>query len=229
MVTQTGQATATSGHSGDDSDALYGAAGIATFPAGAAPANGVSLAEAVRDIWDALRNGTGGSEPGTNKSLLDELRGASGIRYNAANYVAVTADMTSATWNTAAKHEVFTVTGLVRMRVLIECTDTLTDAADGASIQFGDESSTTRLIGSTGAAGAGGDTLSAGEIWMDTSPADVTPLTSVAILDFIVANGLDIGYEITDAALTGGALVFHCWYEPLNATGAVAAGTGAVL
>lgn len=52
---------------------LSGAAGIASFPVGAAPANGVSLAEALRDVWDALRNGTGGSEPGTNKSIIDAI------------------------------------------------------------------------------------------------------------------------------------------------------------
>ena len=52
---------------------ISGAAGIASFPAGAAPANAVSLAEAVRDIWDAVRNGTGGTEPGTNKSVIDAI------------------------------------------------------------------------------------------------------------------------------------------------------------
>lgn len=52
---------------------LSGAAGLASYPAGAAPANGVSIAEVLRDAWDALRNGTGGSEPGTNKSLVDAL------------------------------------------------------------------------------------------------------------------------------------------------------------
>lgn len=48
-----------------------GAAGIASFPASAAPANNVSLAEVVRDIWDVLRNGTGGAEPATNRSITD--------------------------------------------------------------------------------------------------------------------------------------------------------------
>lgn len=52
---------------------ISGAAGLVSFPAAAAPANGVSLAEVARDTWDALRNGTGGSEPGTNKSVLDAL------------------------------------------------------------------------------------------------------------------------------------------------------------
>ncbi len=54
-------------------DALYGANGVPSFPAAAVPANNVSLAEVLRDLWDAVRNGTGGSEPGTNKSLVDAI------------------------------------------------------------------------------------------------------------------------------------------------------------
>lgn len=150
--------------------------------------------------------------------------------YNAANYFAVTADMTSATWNTQASHETATVTGMVRVMILIECTGTLTDAADGASIQFGYEGATSGWIGSTGAAGAGGNGLAAGEIWIDATPADLQAAFATAfVVDKVIAGGLDIGYEITGAALTGGTLVFHTWWWPLNATGAVAAGAGGAL
>ena len=50
------------------------------------------------------------------------------------------------------------------------------------------------------------------------------------MLDKVVSNGLDIGYEIKTDTLTGGAITFHCWWEPLNSTGAVvvADGTGAL-
>lgn len=146
------------------------------------------------------------------------------------SYFSVTADMTSATWNTIASHEIATVTGLVHMMIVVECTGTLTDAADGASIQFGQEGSTAALIASTGAAGAGGNTINAGEIWIDASPADTMVLrTNFQALDFIIGNGLDIGYEITGAALTGGTLVFHVYWEPISSTGNVTAGTGASL
>lgn len=148
---------------------------------------------------------------------------------DAPSYLAVTATMSSATWNTAAKHEVFTLTGLVRLRLLIECTTTLTDAADGASIQFGHETTTDAFIASTGAAGAGGNTIAAGEIWCDTSPAEIAGDPATLALDRIVGNGLDVGYEITGAALTGGVLVFHCWWVPIGSTGAVVAGAGGVL
>lgn len=52
---------------------LAGTDGIATFPASAVPGNAVSMAEVLRDAWDVLRNGTGGSEPATNKSIIDAL------------------------------------------------------------------------------------------------------------------------------------------------------------
>lgn len=58
---------------------LSGAVGIPAFPSSAAPANDVSLAEVLRDLWDAVRNGTGGAEPGTNTSIVDILSGAGGI------------------------------------------------------------------------------------------------------------------------------------------------------
>lgn len=54
-------------------DALFDTTGIAAFPAAAVPGNGVSIAEVLRDVWDALRNGTGGSEPGANKSIVDAI------------------------------------------------------------------------------------------------------------------------------------------------------------
>lgn len=144
------------------------------------------------------------------------------------NYLAVTADLSATTWKTADTHEVFTVTGLVRMRMWIECTETLEDAADGASIQFGHEDASNAFIGSTGAAGAGVSTISAGELWYDTSPTTKLDTFANAILDYVV-NGVDVGYEITGAALTNGLLVFHCVWEALNSTGAVAAGAGGAL
>lgn len=160
---------------------------------------------------------------------LARMVGVLALDQRAGNYLSVTADMASATWNTAASHEVFTVTGLVRMVVLIQCTETLVDAADGASIQFGHESSTTAFIGSTGAAGAGGNGIAAGEIWCDTSPADVAGAPGTLAIDRIVAGGLDVGYEITGAALTDGTLVFHCWWVPISADGSVVAGAGGTL
>lgn len=152
----------------------------------------------------------------------------SDVSYGSTRYLAVTADMSSAVWNAAASQEVFTVTGLVRMRMWIECTGTLIDAADGADIQFGVEGATNAFIAATGAAGKGGVGLATGELWYDTSPTTVYDTAANVMMDYVI-NGLDVGYEITGAALTGGSLVFHCVWEPLNATGNVAAGSGGAL
>jgi len=150
--------------------------------------------------------------------------------YKFPNYFTVSADFTSATWNTVASHEIATVTGTVIMRVLPQCTETLTDAADGASMQLGYEGATSAIIASTQAAGGGGNTIAAGEYWLDATPADT--FVSVAQLEamtFIPGIGLDVGYEITGAALTDGTIVFHVWWEPLDSTGSVTAGAGGSL
>lgn len=144
------------------------------------------------------------------------------------NYLQVKADMSLAAWNTLASHEVFTVTGLVRVKVLIECTATLTDVADLSLIQMGVEGATSSWIASTGAAGNAANTINISELWIDATPADTNAAISSAFFERIV-DEVDIGYEITGAALTGGILVFHCWWESISANGNVVAGTGAVL
>ena len=52
---------------------------------------------------------------------------------------------------------------------------------------------------------------------------------SPQILDKVVSGGLDVGYEITGAALTGGSLEFHCVWVPLDDNGLVEAGAGGTL
>ena len=52
--------------------ALYGGAGIATFPAGVKAGNGVSIAEVLRFAQEAVRNGTG-IALAANKSLADAI------------------------------------------------------------------------------------------------------------------------------------------------------------
>lgn len=136
------------------------------------------------------------------------------------NYVAVAVDLASATWNTAASHEVLTVTGLVRVHLWIECTE---NVAGAGSIQFGVEGATNGMIASTT-----GTDLDAGDLWYDASPTTSWDTDGNVVMIYDI-NGLDIGYEITGAALTDGTLVVHCVWEPLNATGNVAAGAGGAL
>lgn len=145
------------------------------------------------------------------------------------NYLKVIATMTSTTWNTAATHEVFTVTGCVRMRMWVRCATTLEDAANAAIIQFGHEAATNAIIAATDAAGRNGTTITAGQMWYDTSPATQIDASASAIMDYVIPNGQDVGYEITGAALTGGVLHFHCVWEPLDPGATVTAGDGSAL
>ena len=140
--------------------------------------------------------------------------------YASSNHVQVSVDLSNATWNTVASHEVFTITGLVRMKLWIECTE---NVAGAGAIQFGVEGATNAFIASTT-----GTDLDANDLWYDATPTVVYDISQYVIMDYVV-NGLDVGYEITGAALTDGTLVFHCVWEPLNSTGAVVAGAGGSL
>jgi hypothetical protein len=88
---------------------LLSSSGPSSWPSAAAPANDVSIYGALRDIWDAVRNGTGGAEPATNRGIMDYL-GASpafcsphfGFRVTKTEDVA-----------TATSDDLFTLTGKV--------------------------------------------------------------------------------------------------------------------
>lgn len=155
-----------------------------------------------------------------NNVLKDEKE----LNYKANNYLNVTADLSSETWNTVATHELFTVTGLVRLQIVAEVITTGDDTSgDTATIQLGTENTTNGFITATQV-----DDLLAGEIWYDDSPTVIFDTTSVVVLDKIV-NGEDVGFEIAGEAATDGAIVFHCWWTPLNATGNVVASDGSAM
>lgn len=135
------------------------------------------------------------------------------------NYLLLTVDFTSATWNTAATHELFTVTGLVRMQLIPECTEDLASA--GGSISLGTETNTSGFIAATVAT-----TIDNGELWLTGTP--IAFIASTSIIDDLV-NGSDVGYEITVGALTDGTMKFHCFWEPIGAGATVVAGAGGVL
>ena len=139
------------------------------------------------------------------------------------NYISVTATFTSATWNTETTHEVFTVTGVVRMRTWIEVTGNVGSAGDGATVSYGTETAATDWIGATAE-----DALDSGELWYDTSPTTKVDTYANVVMDYVV-NGLDVGYDIDGEALNAGSMVFHCVWEPLSSTGNVAAGAGGAL
>lgn len=141
------------------------------------------------------------------------------------NYIAVTADMTSSTWNTVAAHEIATITGAVRIVILPQCTETITSAGGNATLILGDETTTNSIISSSDA-----EALAVGEWWVDaTMTRTLITKTLINAVDLVIGNGKDIGYTIGTEALTDGSIVFHMFWEPLDATGNVAAGAGGVL
>ena len=98
--------------------------------------------------------------------------------YNNSRRITVTATFSQAAWNTTASHEVFTVTGLVRLRMWIECTLALDSAAHGATVQFGVEGATGGLIAATNETD-----LVNGDLWYDATPTTSYDLSSNVIMD----------------------------------------------
>ena len=158
-----------------------------------------------------------------------QIPGAS-LVYGAANHLVRIVDFSSAMWNTQATHTVFTVSGTVRVVLGAPiCTANLTDAADAAMIQYGVVGITDKWIAVTDAAGKGGSTITAGTIWRDATVGDLIDTTANCSFDYVIGNGQDIGYEITGAALTGGTLIFNCWWSPWSAGASVGLGAGGAL
>jgi hypothetical protein len=162
-----------------------------------------------------------------NGSIIERLeamaRDSQSLSKNNPNFIQVTADMGTTTWNTVATHEILTVTGTVRVRMLIECTESIADADNTGMIQLGVAGATNAFIAATT-----GTAIDANDLWYDTTPTTTYDTTSTCLLDKVVTGGVDIGYEIATTDFTNGTLVFYCWWEPISSDGAVVAGTGGV-
>lgn len=153
-------------------------------------------------------------------SILERLEYVQKIikpQYGAPNYLAVPITFAAATTGAVATHELFKVTGLVRMIIIPVCTVNL---AGSGTIELGVAGDTDAFIATTT-----GTDIDAGDLWLDATPAELAHDFSSAI-DKLVANGLDVGYEIKTDTLTAGAITFHCWYWPLDSDGAVEAADG---
>lgn len=138
------------------------------------------------------------------------------------HHIAVTADLsTGSGWETAAAHEVFTITGVVRIAVWIECTEDLTSGGV-ATLVFGTEAVADALIASTTAT-----TIDANELWYDATPAKINTPANV-VLERVISD-LDLGYTIGTADTTDGTLVFHAVWQPMSDDGLVTAGAGGAL
>ena len=130
-------------------------------------------------------------------------------------------DFESATWNTVATHEVFTVTGLIAAKLVCLCTEDIDDGASGGTLEAGVESDTDAFIATTT-----GTDIDVDAIWLDATPADYYV---VATIPELIVNDLDIGYEIKTGALTNGNILFILFWRPLEDGATVTIGAGGVL
>lgn len=142
------------------------------------------------------------------------------------HYLAVTAAFTgaaAATWATDATHEVFTVTGICRLRMWVAVEDDVDSAGHAATLTFGNAADPDAYITATDE-----EALDADELWYDDTPTTSEDTFANVVIDR-VSNGVDIGYEIDVEACTTGSLIFHCVWEPLSAGASVVAGAGGAL
>lgn len=173
------------------------------------------------DYIGTLIPATGTAYP-SGQSLIDVIANqAQDLSYKKLNYLSVSADFSSATWNTVAAHEILTVTGTVHL-ILIPVCDTDITSGGAITLILGIEGSTSAMIGSTDAT-----TIDAGETWLSTTPDFYSAKT--AVIDCIISDGKDVGYTVGSNAGTGGAITFHCWWEPISSGATVVAGAGGVL
>lgn len=136
-------------------------------------------------------------------------------------------DFSSATWNTVATHELFTVTGLVHCKLLMCCTE---DLAGAGNLQIGHALDTDLFQVSTAQVD-----FDIGEL---INVAGTPTLTCAPLLDGFTANGAirdfiiydtDIGLEITGAAATAGKIIFCLWWSAIITGSSVTFGAGGVL
>jgi len=170
---------------------------------------------------------------GTDTTNIAAIIAGSPPSYSHPNYFTVTADMTSATWNTAAAHEIATVTGAVRMNIVVETVATIVTTGANGTMALGYAGNTSAIFSATAL-----DAAVTGDIWSAVYGSAATTLVGGAeaggslthgIHNVVVLNGVDVGYTIATNAATTGSLIFHIWWTPLNATGNVTAGAGGVL
>lgn len=163
--------------------------------------------------------------PNIDGSVLERIEAvlrAGGLTSLNPNYGVVTITFAAGTTGSVAKHEILTVTGEVRLWMMPLCT---TDIAGNGTIELGIDSDTDLYIATTT-----GTDIDSGEVWIDNSPAELGGNYSSIVLDKVVVNGSDVGYEIKTDTLTGGVIEFHYAWMPISSDGNVVAadGTGAL-
>ncbi|MBI5732623.1 hypothetical protein HY967_01545 [Candidatus Jorgensenbacteria bacterium] len=128
------------------------------------------------------------------------------IASKAITYVAGTTGATGVT-------TLFTVTGVVTVRVFGVCGTTITGAG---TLEVGISGATAVILAQI----VNATDLAANELYLDA-----TPTTQVEALpsQLIISNGQDIIQTIGTTALTGGQITYYCIWTPLSSDGNVVA------
>jgi len=113
------------------------------------------------------------------------------------------------------------------MTIIAECVTTVSSVSDTGTISLGDEVTADSVIADST---LGSGVMAAGELWVDaTLTRTILTRTQLNAVEFAVAGGQDIGYTVGTNAISGGSMIFHIFWTPLDATGAVIAGEGGTL
>jgi len=147
------------------------------------------------------------------------------------NYLTLDVNMTSATWNTVAAHQLVAVTGNVRITIMAICThENIVTAGTNGTIALG-------FVGNASViwAAAALDSWDLGEVasavygGVPTFPlagGDAQSSLTHVLMDVVVTNGVDVIYTVGTSAGTLGSIKFHIWWTPLDSTGLCTAGNG---
>jgi len=113
---------------------------------------------------------------------------------------------------TSNPYTLFTVTGVVAVRVVGHCTTLLADAGASGTVSVGIPGNVASLIALTAS-----NNIDANEIWIDATPATVMSLPGFSIL----VNGTDIQLNCATDNTNSGVIVFYCTYIPISSDGLV--------
>jgi hypothetical protein len=126
------------------------------------------------------------------------------------NKLAIPITFAALTTGTVATHALVTVTGTVAMSLFAVCS---VDVAGAGTIEVGTALATAGMIAQTT-----GTDIDVGDIWHDAVPDSSIELTSVVTQKIVTQN---VGYKITSATLTGGAVTFYIGWAPISPNGRV--------
>lgn len=105
----------------------------------------------------------------------------------------------------------FTITGVVAVRIFAYCTSDLTSGG-AATLEVGIAGNTAALIAQTTATG-----IDTGEFWVDTGPATIEALPAIQL------TAADIIQTIGTTTVSGGVLTYYCLWDPISTDGNVVA------